>query len=345
MAVRVGEGGSSPLIPDIAGLSAAIRAELSAGELSEPLNVLTSGLNEDLAREPNIEDWLTRLRSLAVIAGASTVRGLTAANIEALERAVTAAIRARAMVDLPVERGAYDSLATWVGAMERAYPLAIYTTNYDLLVEQSLERHGVAYFDGFVGSFAPFLDTRAMEDDELPRRWARLWKLHGSINWTYEADGSVARRAAPMHDSRYLIHPSHLKYDESRRMPYLAMHDRLRALFKEPSATLITIGYSFRDEHINALIIEGLHGNSSSVAFALLHGSLSDYAEAPRLASRCANLTLLAADAGVVGTQCASWLGAETDTPVTCALGDFAVFAEMLAHLSGIGAGNDDATR
>ena len=54
-----------------------------------------------------------------------------------------------------------------------------------------------------------------------------------------------------------VIHPSYMKYQESRRMPYLAMVDRLRAFLKQPTSTLILCGYSFRDEHVNEVYRDG----------------------------------------------------------------------------------------
>ena len=350
LAIQVRSNGESrPLIPDIADLTAAILAQLSAGALADALNELVKGLVEDSGQEPNVEDWLTRLRSLAAIAGDSTVRGLTAQTIKELEAAITAAIFSIVSVNLPAKAGAYDGLSAWAGSVVRSHPLTIFTTNYDLLVEQALERHGFAYFDGFVGSSAPFLDTRAMEDDVLPSRWARLWKLHGSVNWARLLNGGVVRRAPQGAEEQHLIHPSHLKYEESRRMPYLAMHDRFRAFLKQASATLVTVGYSFGDDHINELIVEGLRGNSSAVVFGLLYGQMNGYPAASTLASRCANLTLLATDSGYIGTRMAPWAGVDAaeaaQSPTRCDLGDFASFADLLGQLTGIGGSSEDRHR
>ena len=44
---------------------------------------------------------------------------------------------------------------------------------------------------------------------------------------------------------RRVIHPSHLKYQESRRMPYLAMVDRLREFLRVPTAALIFAAIPF----------------------------------------------------------------------------------------------------
>ena len=155
-----------------------------------------------------------------------------------------------------------------------------------------------------------------------------------------------------------VIHPSHMKYQESRRMPYLAMIDRLRAFLKKPSATLILCGYSFRDEHINEVILQGLEYSQTAVAFALVFGVLDNYVHALKLASKCNNLCLLAKDGAVIGNQKSKWLEKDAQsitaddgkwvkwTPVDPAnenskrtaeftLGDFAVFGQFLQELVG----------
>jgi hypothetical protein len=162
-------------------------------------------------------------------------------------------------------------------------PVEIFTTNYDLLVEQALEANRVPYFDGFLGSNETFFDLRAMEDDHLPSRWARLWKIHGSPNWHEDKNGAIRRSGDTQ--KRRIIYPSHLKYDESRRMPYLAMMDRLRAFLKKESAVLVAIGFSFKDVHLNEIIVQGLQGNATGVVFALLHGKLQRYEELTKIAT------------------------------------------------------------
>jgi len=259
--------GGVPLIPAIAPMTDGIRTEL--GSKNSTLRVLDSMLIQDGVTVPTLEDWLSRLRALKEIVGADSVRGMSADDISSLEARIVSAVTKQVAVDLPPDGGGFDAISRWAGAFDRKHPLEIFTLNYDLLVEQSFERHRVAYFDGFLGAHRPFLDVRTMEDDALPSRWARLWKMHGSVNWTME-DGNVFRTSG-RNASEYtgnLIHPSHLKYDQSRKMPYLAMQDRLRAFLKEPGALLLSTGYSFGDQHINQLIVEGLSGNPSAAVFA-----------------------------------------------------------------------------
>jgi SIR2-like domain len=246
-----------------------------------------------------------------------------------------------------------------VNAVRRGNPVEIFTTNYDLLMEQALDECRVPYFDGFAGVRRPFFDLRAMEEDMLPPRWARLWKLHGSINWHQGAGKSVFRGSAKEDcGPKRVIHPSHLKYEEGRRMPYLAMIDRLRAFLKKPTLAIIISGYSFRDDDINEVIVQGLESTQTAIAFALLFGQLNDYPKAVELTRERSNLTLLAQDGAIISGQEAKWLAKDAEaispdkirwvkwTPVDPAkkdgkwgaellLGDFVVFGQFLHELVG----------
>jgi hypothetical protein len=220
----------------------------------------------------------------------------------------------------------------------RRSAVELFTTNYDVLLEQALEDRELPFFDGFVGSRNPFFDLRAIEDDSIPPRWTRLWKIHGCLTWILKSDGRVVRsQRAGTAGEGLLIHPSELKYDQSRRMPYLAMIDRLRAFLRRPSAFLVTVGYGYRDEHLNEVIVQGLRGNPNAAAFGLLYRNLNDEAGALELTVRAPlNLTLLARDRGCVRAEVGEWLigttGAAAAGPVTNPLGDFAVFARFLKN-------------
>jgi hypothetical protein len=260
---------------------------------------------------------------------------------------------------LPEAETPYHSIASWVHAVRRDNPVEVFTPNYDLLMEQAFEDYRVPYFDGFAGVRKPFFDLRAMEEDMLPPRWARLWKLHGSINWYQVPNKGVFRGTTNDNSgSKRVIHPSHLKYQESRRMPYLAMFDRLRAFLKQPTAALIICGYSFRDEHINEVIVQGLEGTQTAVAFALLFGKISEYKQATSLARKRPNLNLLACDGALISMKECNWPEKDAESvsadnskwikwlPLSqgnengkrlaeFTLGDFAVFGDFLREIVG----------
>jgi hypothetical protein len=338
MAIRVGDAREA-LIPDVRGLTQRICKELEA---DEKFVQLMKQLADDGDGQPTIEVLLSRVRNLRTVAGAGNARGLTSTDLDELDRILCHAVCAVVKVALPTRDTPYHKLARWMGAARRANPIQIFTTNYDLLMEQALEEAEVPYFDGFVGTRRPFFDLTAMEDDALPPRWARLWKLHGSINWCMDG-GRVCRRMDLRHEGEdLLIHPSDRKYDQSRRMPYLAMIDRLRAFLRLPSAVLVTCGYSLSDDHLNEVIIQGLRSNPTAVTFALLFGTLDEEARARALIGRVpTNLGMLARDRAVLRRREAQWRA--SDPAAAFVLGDFAELAALLEQQSGVHVRDDDA--
>ena len=359
MAIRLGGDQNPPLIPDIAGMTKVVRDALGKiTEFAPLLKTVDDHFKKDGRGDANVEEILSHVRALRSVAGNEEVRGLTAANLDKLDEKVCELILELADKSLPDTETPYHRIASWVEGVERETAIEVFTTNYDLLMEQAFEDRRVPYFDGFAGARKPFFDVRAMEEDALPPRWARLWKLHGSINWYQTPTKRVLRGAVNEKGLKRVIHPSHLKYEESRRMPYLAMLDRLRAFFKKPASTLVLCGYSFRDEHINEIVVQGLQGMPTAIAFALLFDSIEKYSEAVRLARTRSNLSLLAIDGAVISGRLAKWAEKDADAVISNAtkwvtwkpldpanvegkqtasfmLGDFAAFGEFLHVLIG----------
>ena len=298
-------------MPDISGLTQIVSDNLCAHrDLAVPFNTLGKIFAEDGFEDPNIEVMLSRIRIFREAAGAGEVRGLSAGNLEDLDREICRKISETVDQTLPNNETPYHAMAKIVSSY-RIPPLEIFTTNYDLLAEQALESLQVPFFDGFVGSSRPFFDQQAIEDDTMPERWALLWKLHGSINWRFNAETKAITRTTDVAaGDELLIHPSHRKYDESRRMPYLVMIDRLKTFLrnkKQPVALLI-IGHSFSDEHLNATITESLKVNPSAACLALQFGKLSDYPIATSLAEKEPNLSVLARDEAIVRRRRGKWI-------------------------------------
>jgi hypothetical protein len=258
---------------------------------------------------PNIEDILSQVRGLLKYVGEEGVGGVERSELSDLEDEICGEICKLVDVELLEEDTGYHDMATWLGAIERSHPVEVFTTNYDMLIEQALENEGISYFDGFVGAHRPFFDLYSVSNDDLPSRWLRLWKIHGSVNWKIEDDGDTTEiwRSDSVEGQQAVIHPSHKKYDKSRKMPYLALIDRLQAFLSKPDSVLFVIGYSFGDEHLNDVLLQGLQGSPSSAVFAFMYGCLDDNKRIKALSKKRHNLTVLARDAGVVGTRVQRW--------------------------------------
>ncbi len=299
----------NPFIPDMKKLTEMVRDKLCTDGLNEPWQNIYDQLLDDKIVEPNIEHVLSRVRGLKSYVGSGEIKGLYQSTLTELESGICEKIIECVNKKLPNTSTPYHNLATWIGTISRSKPIEIFTTNYDLLTEQALEELRIPFFDGFVGAREPFFDSYAIEFDELPPRWARLWKIHGSINWrsSTEAGNSRVWRTEHEKGGDVVIHPSHLKYDQSRKMPYLAMMDRLRSFLSIPSSALIIVGYSFSDEHINDVLIQTLRGSSSSAIFALMYGELENNSYVVALAKGCGNFSVIAKNGAVIGTKEALW--------------------------------------
>tara|TARA_R110001592_G_scaffold141033_1_gene362287 strand:+ start:10819 stop:12018 length:1200 start_codon:yes stop_codon:yes gene_type:complete len=348
-----------PLIWDVAGLTKIIAARLTSDDEQNPSDwdKIVKVVEDDGGDGKNIELLLSKIRVLRSVAGAGTVRGMAAKELDNLDEQVCKVISKEVNKSLPRADTPYHNLAIWSRSIRRAKPVHLFTTNYDLLLEQALEESSAPYFDGFIGSRKAFFDLGAVEDEDLlPARWTRLWKIHGSLNWRLENGNTVVRSDESADNQSYLIYPSHLKYDQSRKMPYLAMLDRLKAFLLNPSALLFICGYSFADEHINDIICRSLETNPSAQVFALLYGDLSQ--QKYELGRKCAlstpNLSILAFDQGIIGRNVGEWQAADIDalplptgilvkngSVVLLKLGDFAALGSLLRGLSGTEDGSD----
>lgn len=337
MSVKIG---TEPLIPDIFGITEQILAMPKNVSQKIALDSICSHLKEGGQVNLTVEDILNCVRGLMAVVGSSEFRGLNFPSLEELDRNICQSIRE--IVDKPLPSGntPYHSVARWVGAMTRGNPVEVFTTNYDLLMEQALEEIHVPYFDGFPGSREPFFNFQAMESD-IPRQWACLWKLHGSISWYQNSENRVFRSSSGKGSVSLSIHPSHRKYEESRKMPYLAMMDKLRNFLKQPNSVLVMCGYSFGDSHINDVIEQGIESNSDAAVFALLYDNLEGYSNARKMASQHNGLFALARNGGVVGTREEFWkegvkgTGTENMESSQFILGDFAEFGNLLNEIIG----------
>ncbi len=348
----------NPLIPEIAGLTKLVKASLDNDDkLKAVVQIAWDRVAARSTPTPTVEDVLGHIRTLKSLCGKGEkdeIDGFSADILETLDLAICEQVRNIVSKPLPTSGTPYHVLASWIQAIPRDRPVEIFTTNYDLSLEQALEEQLVPYFDGFVGSDSAFLDLDSMAEDDLPPRWARLWKIHGSINWWMTAKQKIRRSRDKVEGEQLLIYPSHLKYDQSRQMPYYAMLDRLRVFLRSDQCVLLTCGYSFGDEHINAIIAQGLSGNANAACLAMIFNDRADAKKGVELAKRHANLTLLAADGGIVGTIDRPWdsivkddnpayliavakelPGSRTTAPADrCKwlLGDFAALGQLLAH-------------
>lgn len=314
-AVRdIGEGKS--LIPSIAALGA--QCEAAVRDLGDEYSTAWDKVVDDVkATRPwcNIEEILSNVRrKIDAVGLGDSLAGLDATGLKRLESCIqkTIAGAARPSEDRIPSALPHHMLARWIRRTDRATPVEIFTTNYDTLLERGLEDERVSVFDGFVGSRQPFFLAQSLVHEGLApgRKWVRLWKVHGSINWSWATLENGARRIVrgPETSEGQLILPSFHKYDESRKQPYAAMLERLqRVLLEREDGILITLGYSFGDEHINSLIFEALDAHERLHVFSLQFSDPPEDHELIVRAKSRKNLIVYGRKRAVVGGVGGAW--------------------------------------
>lgn len=291
--------GTYPLIPAVVGLTDQVLTTL-APAYHQQIN----GLKAELAKQ-DIETILSRVRSLSKVIGSAKVHDLDGSGFATFGEAICSEIGKIVDVRLPETGSAYADLVTWITGTIRDYPVEIFTTNYDLLFEEAFESARAPYFDGFTGGREPFFDPVSVSRGDLPARWTRLWKLHGSLGWRASPKGEVIRTGQS--SASHLVFPEHLKYDQTQKAPYAALLDRLRAFLLTPDTLLISIGFSFADAHIAARLDEALAANPSSSVFAFQYKVLEEEGPACDLARRLPNFSVYARDQAKVNGVRGAW--------------------------------------
>ena len=341
VSINVAEnGGYEPLIPNIEGLTRHVKESLS-----DELLLIFEKL-EGNSKDNNLEKILSDVRTLADIIGEYEVHGANAYKYKELELAICSKIKKVVSKSLPEKENPYSELISWINGINRTYSVEIFTTNYDLLCEDALERSQTPFFDGFTGSRFSFFDPASISTNDLPPRWVRLWKLHGSIGWMMRDNEQVTR--VPECEISNMVYPSHIKYSQTQAAPFSALFERLKNFLMEPDSLLITTGFSFADAHISSKVSECLSANPTSAVIAFQYKELEEETYAVDLAKRNPNLSIYCKDGAVINTIKAPWKTGELpsknwdsvrkeylDRHRNFTLGDFRLLARFLAISGG----------
>jgi hypothetical protein len=153
----------------------------------------------------------------------------------------------------------------------------IFTTNYDLYSEIALDKLGIHYVNGFSGGirkyFNPTIFNYALAEkmDLSQTKWAvidnffYLYKIHGSINWIQDEEELKLFKVREIQEVNFetlkskgtiMIYPTPLKQNVSLGSPYSDLFREFQKKLMQNNNVLVSIGYSFSDEHINNLIYQ-----------------------------------------------------------------------------------------
>lgn len=266
--------------------------------ISPNIGEIFENLKTPSGRVPTIEDLMTQLNRILGLM--SSMKEPIIANIKVGEITKGLTVIRKGIADAigydwspsDFHSRFFERVALSTGCRD------IFSLNYDTVIEASLESQRISYADGFRGAEnAHFEPSVYAQNDKHDGRTFRLYKLHGSINWIREDDGIVRRRPLKALENANtlpsMVYPSELKYIETQFGVYETLLKRFRDRMREQKKnnTLICLGYSFNDEHINNAIVDAVcerDCNLTVVAFSGMEKDiLSQQHRLEGLATRC----------------------------------------------------------
>lgn len=165
----------------------------------------------------------------------------------------------------------YKNFYTKITQRSRKSPISIFTTNYDLFNEMALDELGFPYNNGFSGTykrkFSPatynymYVENMNLNRDVWERvsSFFNLVKLHGSISWVRKDEQVWERDYENVSDEdTVMIYPTPLKDRSTLMIPYSDLFRTMENRLMQKNSTLVVLGYSFGDDHINRVILNGL---------------------------------------------------------------------------------------
>ena len=162
-------------------------------------------------------------------------------------------------------------------------PRDIFSLNYDTVLEASLDSLRLPYVDGFRGTNRAWFEADTFDEAGAGIAY-RVFKLHGSINWTRDASGYVRRGRNANKDAAnepVVVYPSEQKYIQTQYGVYETLIGRFRNRLRIAGVnnSLIVLGYSFNDEHINEAICDAVNANKSNLTVIAFVGPEEDRAK------------------------------------------------------------------
>ena len=150
--------------------------------------------------------------------------------------------------------------------------LHVLTPNYDTLFEHACDAESIHYTSGFFGGLMRWIDWSAVEQSLClpqqvrqrnrltsiykPRKHARLYKVHGSLNLFRHRNAVVENNAwmwnPPDFASRVIITPGLSKYETLQNYRQELLNSADKAI--EKSNRFLFLGYGFNDAHLEAYI-------------------------------------------------------------------------------------------
>lgn len=176
----------------------------------------------------------------------------------------------------------------------------IFTANYDLAFEYAFDKLGIHYIDGFSGFHKRFFKPETFEYDifypgsttsgkvQRIEKVVRYFKLHGSLSWVNsefrDANNLYGIEEKPLElieslkkKGEIIIYPSAVKKSYTLDLPYSELFRQFASTINQSQSVLITIGYSFGDDHFNDIIYQALSNPTFTLIVVDFQGTRNEY--------------------------------------------------------------------
>lgn len=319
-----GAGTSCALgVPNITTLTTGVENALQGDDKADFKKIKDDLESTSPEKTINIEDILNQLRQIRSITGERDdksyldISGKSATDLDNLicKQIYEIIRKSEETVDLSNTKKFF----AWLNMQSRDFSKEIFTSNYDLIIEKSLEAIRTPYFDGFVGSYEPFFWPESIdkfvEKSDLTQNWIRLWKIHGSLSWFWKKNSDSNShnivRVGKISDIKNLdnelvIYPSKEKYDSSKKQPFVTYFDRFKNVLLGGERLFIFTGYSFSDQHINEIAFNSLRQNNRLFILVFFYQD-SEVEELYKVSSPFLNLTVFGPTKAIINGTLGEW--------------------------------------
>jgi hypothetical protein len=240
------------------------------------------------AASATIEDYMSEIVDLLSIAERRTRRGANQSKVlvgdqgrdapelqnalDEIKSAVSSAIGDKE-VDIATHQQFIRTIHGSLQAGKAGRGVDYFILNYDTLIEDALGLERVVYCDGFTGAATGWWEPNTFRPDG---KAARVFKVHGSIDWCLLKEDSLPRRIrsgikTESDKSHVLIYPAATKYQETQRDPFAQMLHYMRQSLcpgEGKEMVLAICGYSFGDSHIDLEIENALYQSEGRLTVA-----------------------------------------------------------------------------
>lgn len=288
LALLLGAGCSKiaglPLMPELT------ETVLSHPRLGNDTKILLNKIQELFsgADHPTIEDYMSEIVDLLSIAERRTRRKATRSKVsvgdqdrdatelqtalDEIKGAVSSAI-GDTEVNIANHQQFVRAIHGSLQAGKAGRGVDYFILNYDTLIEDALGLERVVYCDGFTGAATGWWEPSTFCSDGNA---ARVFKIHGSIDWCLLKDDFLPRRIrsgikTESDRNHVLIYPAATKYQETQRDPFAQILHYLRHSLcpgEGKEIVLAICGYSFGDSHIDLEIENALYRSEGRLTVA-----------------------------------------------------------------------------